>query len=48
MMCKKCKKCNNEMIFEDDSFTHEFGIEINKYYYCENCDYAENEEGEEV
>ena len=34
----KCPKCNNMISITDDSFHHEFGIEIIKYYWCEDCD----------
>jgi len=37
MICPKCKSKN--IVFQDDSFDHEFGTEVIKFYYCEDCDY---------
>ena len=36
-----CPNCKTNLIFQDDSFDHHFGVEIIKYYYCEKCDYEE-------
>ena len=35
----KCPKCDGSLIFQDDSFSHEFGTEIIHFYYCESCGY---------
>ncbi len=40
----KCPKCNsNDVTLEDDSFTHEFGTEIIKYYLCNNCGFFDKD-----
>jgi len=36
MICPKCKSEN--VVFQDDSFSHEFGTEVIKYYLCEDCE----------
>lgn len=40
-MCPECSKndIDSEMTFEDDSFSHHFGVEIIQYYYCEKCEH---------
>jgi len=35
----KCPKCKIDLVYSDDSFSHDFGTEIIQFYYCENCDY---------
>jgi len=40
-MCPNC--VDKELYFQDDSFTHQFRIEINRYYYCEECGYTIDE-----
>ena len=30
-------ECNHEWEFQDDSFDHEFGTEVIRYYVCANC-----------
>ena len=37
--CPKCKSKN--VVFQDDSFNHEFGNEVIQYYYCEDCNWQE-------
>jgi uncharacterized protein with PIN domain len=34
---KKCEKCGGKLELEDNSFDHEFGKYVEKFYYCENC-----------
>ncbi len=43
-----CPKCNNNLVYQDDSFNHEFGTEIIQFYYCEYCDYQIDAGEEEV
>jgi len=40
-----CPVCDDKpkLVFQDDSFSHEFGTEIIKFYYCEDCKYQEEE-----
>jgi len=39
----KCPECGSiNVVYEDESFDHAFGTEINRYYFCENCDWQEN------
>jgi len=33
-----CPDCKKELLFCDDSFNHQFGVEIIKYHLCEYCD----------
>ena len=36
---KICPKCEGEnVVYCDDSFSHEFGTEVIQYYICEDCD----------
>jgi hypothetical protein len=37
VMCPNC--VDRELVFQDDSFDHAFGVEIIKFFYCEFCDY---------
>ena len=41
MMCPECAKkdIDSELVFQDDSFGHAFGLENIQFYYCEKCDY---------
>jgi len=39
MICPNCEDEDRELIFQDDSFSHEFGTETIQFYYCEYCDY---------
>jgi len=39
----KCPNDNTELIFQDDSFSHEFGTEVKRFYYCEECNYQVDE-----
>ena len=41
-MEKKCPNDGTKLIFEDESFSHEFGTKEIKYYWCPNCDYSED------
>ena len=34
----ECPKCYNELEYNDNSFTHEFGVHVDKFYYCDKCD----------
>ena len=34
---KICEKCGSELSLEDNSFSHEFGTQVDRFYYCENC-----------
>ena len=35
-----CPNCvDSPLIFQDNSFEHQFGNEIIQFYYCEKCDY---------
>jgi len=36
-MCPNC--IDKKLILQDDSFSHQFGTEIIKFFYCESCDY---------
>lgn len=29
--------CDHEWVFQDDSFDHEFGTEVIRYWQCEKC-----------
>lgn len=33
-----CPDCETELEYHDDSFDHEFGVEIIKYFWCPKCD----------
>lgn len=37
MMCPNCD--DEELIFQDNSFSSKFGKEIIQFYYCQKCDY---------
>lgn len=45
MICPKCESGN--VILVDDSFSHEFGTEIIKYWLCEDCEKDWDYEGED-
>ena len=34
---KFCKYCKEQMDFIDDSFSHQFGVSIDKFWQCEDC-----------
>lgn len=38
IMCPNC--VDKKLVYQDDSFNHEFGTETIVYYYCEHCDYV--------
>ena len=40
---KLCPYCETSMIYQDDSFDHEFGTQVQTFYYCEDCEYTQNE-----
>ena len=41
----KCPECDSENLeYEDESFDHEFGKEIIRYYFCNDCDWQEDAE----
>jgi len=41
MICPKCK--SNNVLIQDDSFDHEFGVEIIKYPICQDCGFDDDE-----
>lgn len=48
MKLNKCDDCGGALQQEDNSFTHEFGIHIDKFYFCVDCNKIfEKEEIEE-
>ena len=38
--------CEHDFEFCDDSFTHEFGTEIIRYWQCTICGYGYDDDGE--
>lgn len=40
----KCPKCeSHKIVIQDDSFSHEFGVEVIKYPVCDDCGYGEQD-----
>jgi C4-type Zn-finger protein len=39
---KRCPKCSEIMELIDDSFDHEFGVQVIKYWFCPKCKYEED------